>query len=224
MGLNTIVVKPGDKVSQGQKIGLSSSTGSSTGPHLHFAILVNGTNVDPLQYVKVDETRPTGNCITGNYSNDKEGVCRALKDNDFSDNAVAGIMANIQNESGYDATLKVVDSNGLYSYGLMMWNGNNGTSLLNYCNDNWQDVKCQTDFIVKYIEDASTWGSVFNAKPYVYGSYNANTIGQQFCLKLERCSRCIAYSGNNEVPGSECITRGNIANGLLNFVKNGCQD
>lgn len=224
MGLNTIVVKKGQKVVQGQKLGLSSSTGSSNGPHLHFGILVNDTYIDPLQYVNADNTRPRGICKTGNYSNDKAGVCRALKDNDLSDNAVAGIMANIQNESGYDATLKVRDSNGLYSYGLMMWNGNNGKNLLNYCSDNWQDVKCQADFVIKYIEDASKWGNTFNAKPYVYGNYDAKTIAQYFCLKLERCQGCVAHSNGREVPGTRCIERGNLTSGLLRFVKNGCSN
>ncbi|MEP7241080.1 MAG: M23 family metallopeptidase [Devosia sp.] len=43
-----LLVKAGDKVRQGQIIGLVGSTGNSTGNHLHFEIRINGNFVDPL--------------------------------------------------------------------------------------------------------------------------------------------------------------------------------
>lgn len=44
-------VSKGDKVSQGQVIGITGSTGVSSGPHLHFEISENGQIIDPLKYL-----------------------------------------------------------------------------------------------------------------------------------------------------------------------------
>lgn len=44
-------VSVNDVVKQGQVIGITGSTGNSTGPHLHFEITENGVRVDPLKYL-----------------------------------------------------------------------------------------------------------------------------------------------------------------------------
>jgi peptidoglycan hydrolase-like protein with peptidoglycan-binding domain len=46
--LSRIEVSPGERVSQGQRIGLVGMTGDATGPHLHFEVRVRGASVDPL--------------------------------------------------------------------------------------------------------------------------------------------------------------------------------
>ena len=49
-----IYVEVGQKVVKGQQIGLSGTTGYSTGNHLHFQVEENGVAVDPLLYLLDD--------------------------------------------------------------------------------------------------------------------------------------------------------------------------
>lgn len=49
--LKSMNVKEGDKVHQGEKIGLVGHTGLSTKDHLHFELLRNGKAVDPIVYL-----------------------------------------------------------------------------------------------------------------------------------------------------------------------------
>jgi len=49
--LDTIAVGCGQSVWQGSVIGTIGSTGNSTGPHLHFEMMYNGTKVNPNDYL-----------------------------------------------------------------------------------------------------------------------------------------------------------------------------
>ena len=47
-----IVVKAGDSVERGQTISKMGSTGRSTGPHVHFEVLLNDRQIDPIRFVQ----------------------------------------------------------------------------------------------------------------------------------------------------------------------------
>ncbi|MFT5479138.1 MAG: murein DD-endopeptidase MepM/ murein hydrolase activator NlpD [Bacteroidia bacterium] len=54
--LSKFMVKPGQKVTRGQVIGLVGSTGKSTAPHLHYEVEVNGQKQNPTSFYYNDLT------------------------------------------------------------------------------------------------------------------------------------------------------------------------
>lgn len=60
--LSEIWVRYGEKVCKGQVVGLSGSTGNSTGPHLHFEVRKNGIQIDPKTVLQnVFDNNPNNN-------------------------------------------------------------------------------------------------------------------------------------------------------------------
>jgi len=54
--LQDFKVRVGQNIKRGEQIGYVGSTGLSTAPHLHYEILVNGTQIDPVNYFFEDLT------------------------------------------------------------------------------------------------------------------------------------------------------------------------
>ncbi len=48
--LSQILVKPGDEVKKGDLVGITGQTGLAGGDHLHFAVLVGGVPVNPVEW------------------------------------------------------------------------------------------------------------------------------------------------------------------------------
>lgn len=54
--LSEFLVKPGDTVKRGDRIGLVGNSGKSTGPHLHYEVEKNGQKVNPVNFFHSDLT------------------------------------------------------------------------------------------------------------------------------------------------------------------------
>jgi murein DD-endopeptidase MepM/ murein hydrolase activator NlpD len=64
-------MEPGKRVRQGQVIGFVGSTGQSTGPHVHYEILVNGRFVDPMR-VKLPRGRSLDGPLMANFEKERD--------------------------------------------------------------------------------------------------------------------------------------------------------
>jgi murein DD-endopeptidase MepM/ murein hydrolase activator NlpD len=54
--LSRVKVRPGQKVKRGEVIGYVGNTGKSTGPHLHYEVIKNGENQNPINFYFNDLT------------------------------------------------------------------------------------------------------------------------------------------------------------------------
>jgi murein DD-endopeptidase MepM/ murein hydrolase activator NlpD len=55
--LSELVAREGEDVAQGAIVGYVGATGRATGPHLHWAVRLNGARVDPLSIIEIAKIR-----------------------------------------------------------------------------------------------------------------------------------------------------------------------
>ena len=55
---DTALVAVGDRIRKGQAVALVGDSGRSTGPHVHFEVLLNGRTVNPHEYVQAPGKGP----------------------------------------------------------------------------------------------------------------------------------------------------------------------
>jgi murein DD-endopeptidase MepM/ murein hydrolase activator NlpD len=66
-------IEPGVKVRQGQVIGYIGSTGLSTGPHLHYEVMINGSFVDPMR-IKLPRGRELDGPVLNEFERERARV------------------------------------------------------------------------------------------------------------------------------------------------------
>ena len=236
--LKSVNVQMGQSVSQGEVIGIMGQTGAATEQSLHFEVKVaTGARVNPNTYISVNNPRPAGGNITSvSGSGDKQTVCLSLKTSGVSDYGIAGIMANINFESGfksnnledsyekrlgyYDSSYTSAVDNSSYSnfgndsagYGLCQWTySTRKQKLLSYAKQNGvsiSDPGMQLSFLFKELQAGYT--SIYNS--VVSGNSSASEVASKFCHNFE-----------NPRDHSQCdTTRPNLAQNYMSYVNNGC--
>ena len=204
----SITVKQDELVSQGQIIGLMGASGSTTDSRLHFELYINNANVDPLEYINADNPRPKTEIILSGYqegNSSKQSVCLSLKDSNYSNNAVAAIMTNMQAESSFNPN--ALGDHGT-SYGLCQWHAGRFDSLKSYCGDEYTTIKCQLQYLKRELETSYT--SVYNM---LLSNISAYDMASEYCINFEA-----PYNRYVNCPKRAT----NYAYQMLSYVENGC--
>jgi len=203
-------LKMNDKVSQGQLIGYlqNDKTVLSGDGKLIFQLYKNDKLVDPLLYISEANPRPksTKYLTYVEGKNNKQTICLSLLSTGFSNEAVTGLMANIQAESNFKPT--IYGDNGT-SYGICQWHLGRFSNLKKYCGNKYKTVECQLDYLLHELRNGEK-----NSFKVLQSKNSAYQMVTKFCQVFER-PKGGAKSCNRRAD--------NYASSYYNYVKNKCK-
>lgn len=236
--LDEIYVTDGQSVMQGELIGTTGTTGDTNEKALHFEIKISsGARVNPSTYISSQNPRPQpSNVGTIQGGTNTQTVCLTLKQSGASDNGIAGVMSNINFESGFlstnlenkyeqilgynDQSYTAAVDNGSYNnfvndsagYGLCQWTYyTRKAALLNSAKSNGVsigDVGNQISFLFRELKNG--YSGLYNA--IMSGSESVESIASNFCHNFE-----------NPANHTQCdTTRASYARSYYSYVVNEC--
>ena len=195
---SSINSRVGQEVKKGDEIAKMGTTGNSTGSHLHFELyLADGTRVNPYFYLYSEEafnsyTRPSVssfNSFNWQGGDVQETVWGYLVTHGYTPEAAAGIMGNIEAESGFNTSaVESSVTNPGEGIGLIQWSFGRKAQLIAFAQSQgkpWSDIGVQIAFLDYEMNGAE--GTVFPGG--VNGFKNLTSIEEatsQFCWLFER--------------------------------------
>jgi hypothetical protein len=200
----------GQTVKKGQLVGYLQNDSSvlAGDGKLIFVMQKGNAYVNPLKYISEANPRPTDSkYLTYVPGKDhKQTICLSLLATGFSQEAVAGLLANINAESGFRTD--ILGDKGT-SIGLCQWHAGRYSALKNYCKDRYKTVECQLDYLLYELRNKEK--SSFKV---LQSKNNAYQMTTKFCQTFERPAGGV----------NSCNKRANnFSSKFNNYVKNKCK-
>ena len=211
----SLKVKVGDSVTYGQVLGTMGASGSSTGPHLHFRMHLNGESVDPLDYLDPDNPRPSTSggdgslfdtddfCVHTGKSDpclvlNKSQMQKAINNLNWGSQAKSNLKSSLDAFVGIQSKYKV---NGVFAMAVTMIESGCGTgwAAIPSSTYNWYSISGSYNGHSVYTNRAWRSYTSFSEATYDFGDLIANSSyyfkGGKYTVKTIAIPYCNAEWG-----------------------------